>query len=244
MTFNDFIQDEVKIYLGTVEDAKKEIEQKRTGTALKVLEKFAEQTMTNYSGPYILGMFCRIALDDMESCKNRLAELIDKNQTEDTINLQKSLNKSILDLVQVFKDNDGDDETVSMIFKLGNFKPLTPLTGDDSEWIGPPPGVEDDGTLQNKRCPSIFKEKDGKVKYLEKYVITDDGGLSWFTSDAILEKLNLDSSITFPYLPTTDEIYIRYPHDVPSGEISLEFEVITDDPEAIKALREQKLASK
>ena len=42
-------------------------------------------------------------------------------------------------------------------------KPLSPLTGDDAEWVD-----HGDGVFQNKRCSSVFKDPrfhDGKLAY-------------------------------------------------------------------------------
>jgi hypothetical protein len=47
---------------------------------------------------------------------------------------------------------------LSMFGKLANYKPLTPLTGEDWEWqdVG-------DGQLQNTRCGTVFKNSDGET---------------------------------------------------------------------------------
>lgn len=91
---------------------------------------------------------------------------------------------------------------ISILTQLLAFKPLCPLTGDDSEWVdvsqqsGHP-------LLQNKRCSHVFKEGDeaydieGKVFYT---VETDEDGnpyKSYYTSR--------DSRVTikFPYKPET-----------------------------------------
>lgn len=39
--------------------------------------------------------------------------------------------------------------------RLARFLPLTPLTGEDDEWV-----YISDGVYQNKRCPRVFKDKD------------------------------------------------------------------------------------
>lgn len=49
------------------------------------------------------------------------------------------------------------DLTVAAFTRLVNCKPLTPLTGEDSEWneVGAEVGVS---IWQNKRCASVFKD--------------------------------------------------------------------------------------
>lgn len=61
-----------------------------------------------------------------------------------------------------------------ILFKLMNGKPLSPLTGEDWEWV-----EVDDGVLQNKRCSTVFRQ-DGRT-----YDIDVEGR----------------PEITFPYMP-------------------------------------------
>lgn len=64
--------------------------------------------------------------------------------------------------------------------------PILPLTGKDWEW----------GTrvcsAQNKRCPKVFKDNDGRTYNIEGRAFSDDGGKTWWG--------NADShkDITFP----------------------------------------------
>lgn len=45
--------------------------------------------------------------------------------------------------------------TLGVAERLLRFQPLTPLTGDDSEWM-----EVDTGLWQSKRCPSVFKDNE------------------------------------------------------------------------------------
>lgn len=101
--------------------------------------------------------------------------------------------KAILDLIELFaaQGHSGFTApyTVNTFKRLAMFKPLTPLTGEDSEWneIGT-------GLYQNKRYGAVFKEKDGRVYNSEGKIFTDDGGKMWYGSkNSIVE-------ITFPYI--------------------------------------------
>jgi hypothetical protein len=51
------------------------------------------------------------------------------------------------------------------------FRPLTPLTGADDEWneVG-------EGTYQNKRCPHIFKEADGRAYDIQGKIFEEPDG--------------------------------------------------------------------
>lgn len=101
-----------------------------------------------------------------------------------------SVAKSILDLIELF-DSQGHTGftapyTINVFTRLAMFKPLSPLTGEDDEW------QEQFGMIQNKRCFSVFKDKDGRAYNIEGKVFTEDGE-TWFS--------NRDShvDITFPY---------------------------------------------
>lgn len=101
--------------------------------------------------------------------------------------------EAILDLIKLF-DSQGHSGftapyTVRVFKRLAMFKPLTPLTGEDSEWDEIRPGF-----YQNKRYTAVFKEKDGKTHNSDGKIFTDDGGETWYTSkDSRIE-------INFPYV--------------------------------------------
>lgn len=99
--------------------------------------------------------------------------------------------KAILDLIELFASQNHSGFSApyvaSMFYRLAMFKPASPLTGEDDEW-------EDVGhCLQNKRCFTVFKDKDGTAYNIEGKVFTDDGE-TWYTCK--------DSSVnvTFPYM--------------------------------------------
>ena len=111
-----------------------------------------------------------------------------------------AVSKAILDLLELFASQGHSGFTASYtvdVFKrLAMFKPLAPLTGEDSEWNE----VDYLGLYQNKRYSAVFKDKDGKACNSEGKIFTDDGGETWYGSkDSLVE-------ITFPYtVPDTPE---------------------------------------
>lgn len=112
--------------------------------------------------------------------------------------------KAILDLIKVFASQGHSGftapYTVNVFKRLAMYKPLSPLTGEDSEWNEIEPGL-----YQNKRYSAVFKEKDGKFYNIEGKVFTDDGGKTWYTSkDSSIE-------ITFPYIVPDDpeKVYLN-----------------------------------
>lgn len=96
----------------------------------------------------------------------------------------------MIDLLQRFLnqwDSGGAVAAVQPVFnRLLAGKPLTPLTGEDEEWV-----EVDEGVYQNRRCSSVFKDPhfhEGKLAY--------DIDRPGKERDAI----------TFPYIPEKDRV--------------------------------------
>lgn len=81
---------------------------------------------------------------------------------------------------------------LQLLDRLVNLKPLTPLTGADSEWVA---AEHDPAILQNVRCSTVFKI-DGKAvdAGMKPVYITPDGVAVTRSTDPAPE-------ITFPYMP-------------------------------------------
>lgn len=92
----------------------------------------------------------------------------------------------------------------STLALLMDHKPISPLTGDDDEWI-----EVSDGVFQNKRCSTVFKDNDafnGQAYDLDGNVVgfpnwCHDSWSYWGVSGS---KLKL---IKFPYTPKTNYLY-------------------------------------
>ena len=111
--------------------------------------------------------------------------------------LQKSMNDNILKIVDVFSEAGHSGFSASyargIIEKLLDFKPLSPLTGEDDEWVD-----VGDGLFQNKRCSRVFKE-DGKAFDISGKVFIDKDGSSWTNSESRIP-------VTFPYTPKIEYV--------------------------------------
>lgn len=106
-----------------------------------------------------------------------------------------ALNGAVLELIEVFCEqghSGGSAPMVrSMFNKLADWKPLTPLTGADTEWNEVGTGV-----YQNNRCSSVFKNPELGAYDIDAFVLTDEDGCR-YTSFASREP------VTFPYTPKT-----------------------------------------
>jgi hypothetical protein len=162
---------------------------------------------------------------------------------KDKDGMQNLMSRNILDLIKVFASQGHTGFSAHYLIprlkRLMDFKPLSALTGKDDEW-NEVCRTDNPRTYQNKRCCSVFKDvyADGTVRVhdLEAVAISDNGGVTWFTS-AICNQF--EDPITFPYFPPDEpkEVYIEYKG---TGD-SEDFDVITDEPERIRALRERYL---
>lgn len=108
---------------------------------------------------------------------------------------------------------------ISILTKLFSYKPLTPLTGEDDEWVVVEEdvnllGVREPKTWQNRRLGNVFKDYnsawdiDGRVFWEWNSNPEIDGGKpfkSYFTS--------YDSRVpvTFPYTPPDKPQYVFRP---------------------------------
>lgn len=133
----------------------------------------------------------------IEFATNELNRILDKCEDKEGYELQKQINKNILEVVEVFSKQGHSgfsaSYAINILERLLKFLPINALTGEDDEWIEVSNYFEDKNTWQNKRCSSVFKHSDGKCYHNDAKVFSDDGGRTWYTSkDSRIE-------ITFPY---------------------------------------------
>ena len=174
-------------------------------------------------------------------------ELLEKAcKSKDGLEMQKEVTKCVMGLLDVFEDQGHSGFSASYvvnIFKsLVDGKPLSPLTGEDDEWTEPFSfGPNDVPSQQNKRCYGLFRKNydNSTARYLDDIVFSDNGGITWFTSEAKAQKYR--KPISFPWMPPKEPryVYIKYAEDVPPGETSDDFIDITNNPEEIERLRKK-----
>lgn len=118
----------------------------------------------------------------------------------------KAMRSHLLKMIEVFEEEGHSGASaqyaLSMLGKLLSFKPLSPLTGEDSEWnlIS-----EEDACYQNKRCPHVFKDRDGPYD-INGRVFVREGGGSYTNSESRVW-------ISFPYTPKIEYVKVNGPEE-------------------------------
>jgi len=116
---------------------------------------------------------------------------------EDQMDL--SMRDHLLKMVEIFSDEGHSgfsaSYAVALLSKILKFEPLTPLTGEDSEWNLV---SEEEELYQNNRCFRVFK-KAGQAYDIDGKVFIDGRGPYTSSQSSV--------NITFPYVPKTE--YVR-----------------------------------
>lgn len=128
-----------------------------------------------------------------------------KDGSDDDMNI--AMRKHILHMIKEFSEEGHSgfsaQYAISILSKLLKYEPLTPLTGDDSEWVDVSE-MNGNTLYQNKRCGRVFKDDTGAWD-IEGKVFWD-----WFTDEETGEKYKSYYTgkesrvpVEFPYVPTT-----------------------------------------
>ena len=121
--------------------------------------------------------------------------------------MQAMINHDILEVVKTFSNQGHSGFSASyalnILERLLDYKPIKPLTGEDSEWDAP---FDKDGNMQNKRCSSVFKN----VKTGDSYDV-DALGVSYGNKDSCWYSIGLRFYVDFPYYPRSKPYIIDLP---------------------------------
>ena len=113
----------------------------------------------------------------------------------------RAMREHILRMVEVFSDEGHSGFSASyaaaILEKLLRFQPISPLTGEDSEWNLV---SEIDNLYQNRRCSHVFKSN-GKSYDINGKVFVQENGVSYTSADSKVD-------ITFPYTPKTEYVKV------------------------------------
>lgn len=104
-----------------------------------------------------------------------------------------------LELVEKFSEQGHSGFSAGMVIgiveKLMRFHPLTPLTGEDAEWMEVGGGV-----FQNVRCGHVFKEG-GEAYDIEGRIFREPSGVCFTNRDSRVP-------VTFPYTPRREYVLV------------------------------------
>lgn len=141
------------------------------------------------------------------------------DRTDEDINFH--MRDHILRMIEEFEKEGHSGFSASyalgLLERLLAFKPLTPLTGEDDEWMDV--YEEDDGDVvyQNKRMGSVFKSKKSGAYDIDGIVFYD-----WFTDEETGEKFKSY------YTCYESRVPVEFPYDVPDKPIYKERESETE----------------
>jgi hypothetical protein len=119
----------------------------------------------------------------------------------------------VLKLIDIFAEEGHSGSTapyaINLFSKLAKFEPITPLTGEDDEWVRHDYGVEP--MYQNKRCSHVFKDGDGRAYDIDGKVFWEwCRGIVGEDDEPFKSYYTCRESrvyITFPYVPSTEYVY-------------------------------------
>lgn len=104
----------------------------------------------------------------------------------------------VMKMIEAFaaEGHSGGSATIAIgIFaKLAAYEPLTPLTGEDSEWM-----KASDNIFQNKRCYTVFKTAAGCAYDITGKIFREPSGVCFSGKGSHVD-------VTFPYTPTTEYV--------------------------------------
>jgi hypothetical protein len=130
--------------------------------------------------------------------------------TEDSPDeMNRMMRKHIMHMIKEFSEEGHSgfsaNYAIGILEKLLRFDPLTPLTGEDDEWVDVGYGDGSTPHYQNKRASRVFKDADGSAYDIDGKVFWD-----WYTDPetGVKSKSHFTCkesrvAVEFPYTPTT-----------------------------------------
>lgn len=119
----------------------------------------------------------------VEFAESELGYLLKDCKDSESLKMQKAVNDDILEVVKTFSKQGHSGFSakycLNILTRLLDYKPLSAIEDNENEWTKL--DYNDDIVYQCKRCPSLFKNKDGKVYNVEAKVFSDDNGHTWYT---------------------------------------------------------------
>lgn len=115
-----------------------------------------------------------------------------------------ALGPAVMKMIAVFSEEGHSgfsaNLAINLFERVARFEPLTPLTGEDDEWM-----EITDGQWQNVRCYHVFKDESGAYD-IEGKIFREPSGACFTSRDSRLP-------VTFPYVPKRE--YVDVPSEAP-----------------------------
>ena len=129
----------------------------------------------------------------VEFAEGELNLLLKSCKDSESLKTQKAINDDILDIIKLFSSQGHSGfsagYSLNILKRLLDCKPLSAITGDEDEWEQL--NYSPDLAYQNKRCPSLFRDADGKVYNVEARIFSDDNGHTWYNCKESREYVEL-----------------------------------------------------
>lgn len=111
--------------------------------------------------------------------------------------MQKMVCDNVIEILEVFAKQGHSGSSapyvMNLVKELGMFNPISPLTGEDSEWN------EVEGGFQNNRDSEVFKNDERGAYWIHGKIFVDQDGCSYTNGDSFV-------SIEFPWTKPKPEI--------------------------------------
>ena len=113
--------------------------------------------------------------------------------------MQDTVKENLRELLSVFAAQEHSGFSALYVLaafeKLARFEPLTPLTGEDHEWV-----EVGDNVFQNARCGEVFREgANGEAYWINGRVFREPNGCTYTGRDSRVP-------VAFPWLKPEPEI--------------------------------------
>ena len=157
----------------------------------------------------VLGIRTHIGKSGMIAHAKRELEILTAGDDPEDHDPNRWFNTGILDLVSLFVRLEfASHETVAkqagkILKKLVYFQPLTPLTGQDDEWIDVSDFGDPTTEFQNKRCGHVLRGPDGLAfdLFAKSYIFPN--------GEVKRDPIEGSKTLTFPYMPPCEVIILE-----------------------------------
>lgn len=117
----------------------------------------------------------------------------------DDNDMNKRMFDNIIELIEVFSQQRHSGASahycINTFSKLAKYGILSPLTGEDDEWVDVGERRGPNGPKwQNKRYSPVFKNEDGTAYDVDAVVFMDEDGITFTNKDSV-------KPVEFPYMP-------------------------------------------